>query len=173
MDEKAAVRAIARAIDDNAETFVHGIFQNGEQRLIEDAHRTVLGSITSYFTVKVHVRRIRGGFLEGVGNVSHGSVPRITQYHMEVYFADYALMENEEKDSFVHAHENFRMVSNRIADHFLKGAEIFTDIESEKGFRLPTENRIVDLENLNPEESDDGFPILGSVIRFVVIGCND
>ena len=173
MDEKAAVRAVARAIDDNVDTFLQGIFQNGEQRVMEAAHRTVLGSIAAYYTCKVHVRRKRGGFMEGVSNLSHGTAPRISQYDIEIFVADYALLENEEEDSFVTAHENFRLAVDRMADYFLKDAESFADIESEKSFKLPTQQREVTVENLNPEESEDGFPVLGSVIRFVIIGCND
>jgi len=172
VNEKSAIRAIASTINANAAAFVAGLTQNGKARELDTAHRTVLGSITKYYTCKVHSRDVRLRFMEGVSNLNHGTAPRITYYDIEIYVADYAVPEQDEEDSFIVAHENFRVLVSRMADYFLKDAEIFEDA-AVQAFIMEPNNRIVDVENLNPVESSEAYPILGSIIRFTIIGCND
>lgn len=173
MDEKAVVKACAAAIDANSATFLAGLVKNGVPCSMESAHKTVLGSIVDYYTCKINCPDKTGGFLPGISNLNHGTAPRVTTYQVEIYVADYATPEQNEPDSFVTSHENFRLFVDRIADYFLMSTEWITDADSGKSFRLPPENRTVRVQNLNPVESQEGYPVLGSVIRFQVYGCND
>lgn len=171
MDEKAAIRAIAQAIDANASTFVDSLIQNGEERTLEDAHKTMLGSITSYYTCKIRCERKRAGFMPGVSNLNHGTAPRANTYQIAIFVAEAAQMEQSEDDSYITAHDNFRLLVDRITDYFLTSEEWFTDSETSKTFRLPPGDRVVDVENIEPIPEE--FPILGSIIRFQLNGCND
>ena len=174
MNEKAAIKAIAAAIDDSQAALLAGIVQAGQARTMENTHKTVLGTVAAYYTVKLNCRRATHIPMQGIGNMNSGR-PYSTRYEMEAYVADNALMEQQEDDAYIEAHESFRIFTDRIVNLFARGSEWFTDEDSGQGFRLPpTDERIVTKENLNPmEDPDTSMPILGAKIAFALIGCND
>jgi hypothetical protein len=174
VDEKAAIKAVAATIDSNSAVLLAGLTQAGQARTMEAAHKTVLGTVAAYYTIKLNCRRARHRPMQGVGNINSGR-PHETHYEIEVYVADNALMEQNEDDAFINAHESFRVYTDRIVNLFATGTKWLTDADSSKSFRLPpTDERIVTKENLNPmQDIDTSMPILGATIRFVIIGCND
>ena len=170
--ESAVVAAVRTVIEANKVALVAGLSNGAVPVEIKSITSTLLSVPSAYMALVIDCQGVSYRKFSGA-NATRNAI-RVAVYQMTIGLSDYAVMTQGETDFGLTAHNNFRLVADRIVDLLLQ-TRFYPDEASKPRFCIlmdSADSPRVERENQDISDPETGDYILGTTIRFSLVNPN-